>query len=77
MNLNEFKLIKNRQRPDLCYGYEKKNNNRKYSIFTMDSGRTFLASITEPRLDGKWYSEYSETKKSIDECINAFIEYEN
>ena len=41
MNLNEFKLVKNKQRPDFCYAYEKKTDSRKYSIFTMDGGKTW------------------------------------
>ena len=71
MDLKEFKLVKNRQRPDFCYAYEKKTPERKYSIFTMNGGKTFLASVDEPRLDGRWYSEFSETHNSVDECLNA------
>ena len=75
MNLKEFKLVKNRQRPDFCYAYEKKTEDRKYSIFTMDGGKTFLASIEEPRLDKRWYSEFSETHGSVQECLDAFDKF--
>ena len=71
MDLKEFKRVKNRQRPDFCYAYEKKTSERKYSIFTMNGGKTFLASVEEPRLDGRWYSEFSETHNSVDECLAA------
>ena len=33
MNLKEFKLVKNKQRPDFCYAYEKKKDSRKYSTW--------------------------------------------
>ena len=75
MNLKEFKLVKNRQRPDFCYAYEKKTPERKYSIFTMNGGKSFLASVEEPRLDGRWYSEFSETHNSVDDCLNALSRF--
>ena len=71
MDLKKFKLVKNRQRPDFCYAYEMKTDERKYSIFTMNGGKTFLASVEEPRLDGRWYSEFSETHNSVEECLEA------
>jgi len=77
MNLKEFKLVKNRQRPDFCYAYEKKTDSRKYSIFTMDGGKTFLASVEEPRMDKIWYSEFSETHNSIQECLDALGRFNN
>lgn len=45
MNLKEFKLVKNKQRPDFCYAYEKyiDNKDRKLSIFTMDGGKSFFS----------------------------------
>ncbi|MBK8807787.1 MAG: hypothetical protein IPO21_14530 [Bacteroidales bacterium] len=77
MNLNEFKLVKNKQRPGFCYAYEKKTDSRKYSIFTMDGGKTFLASVEEPRMDKRWYSEFSETHNSVQECLDAFGRFNN
>lgn len=71
MYLKKFKLVKNRQRPDFCYAYELKTDERKYSIFTMNGGQTFLASVEEPRLDGRWYSEFSETHNTVEECLEA------
>jgi len=72
MDLKDFKLVKNRQRPDFCYSYEKKEKGRKYSIFTMNGGKTFLASIEELGMDKKWYSEYSEKHDSAGKCLAAF-----
>jgi hypothetical protein len=77
MNLKEFKLVKNKQRPDFCYAYEKKTDSRKYSIFTMDGGKTFLASVEEPRMDKRWYSEFSETHNSVQECLDALGRFNN
>ena len=71
MNLQQFKLVKNKQRPTFCYSYELKEAKRKFSIFTMNSGNTFLASIEEPRKDGRWYTEFSETFSNENECIEA------
>ena len=72
MDLKKLKLVKNRQRPDFCYAYELKTDERKYSIFTMDGGKTFLASVEETRMDKRWYSEFSETRNSVQECLDAF-----
>lgn len=77
MDLKDFKLVKNRQRPDLCYAYEKKTLERNYTIFTMDSGKTFLASVQSQRLDKQWYSEFSETHNSVNECLNALSCFNN
>ena len=43
LKLTDFKIVKNRQRPDFCYAYEKYNEDKteKYSLFTMNSGTTF------------------------------------
>lgn len=55
MELSNFKIIKNRQRPDSCYAYEMYNDDKtaKYSIFTMDGGESFLASVITANLNGK------------------------
>ena len=45
------------------------SKNRKYSIFTMNGGKTFLASIEEKRLNGKYYPEFSKTVNSIEEGL--------
>jgi hypothetical protein len=47
MEIKEFKITRNRQRPDFCYSYEKYNEDKslRFSIFTMDGGKSFLASI--------------------------------
>ena len=77
MNLKEFKLVKNKHRPDLCYAYEKKTDGRKYSIFTMNGGKTFLASIEEPIMGKRWYAEFSEKHNSVQECLDAFERFNN
>lgn len=75
MNMKDFALVKNKQKPTVCYSYVKQDAYRKFSMFTMNSGKTFLASIEEPRMDRKWYSEFSQTYNSIDECLAAFTAY--
>ena len=75
MELEKFKFKKNKIRPDFCYSYEMTTKKRKYSIFTMNDGKSFLASIEELRLDGRWYQEFSENKNSINECLEAFDKF--
>ncbi|AQW91319.1 hypothetical protein [Elizabethkingia anophelis] len=55
MELNKFKITRNRQRPDFCYAYEMYNESKtaKYSIFTIDGGNSFLASVITANLNGK------------------------
>lgn len=73
MIINEFKIVKNRQRPELCYAYEKYNKDRtkKYSLFTMDGGKTFLVSITSTNASGKLvdtdFVKVASLEKGIDE----------
>ncbi len=72
LTLNNFKWIKNRQRPDMCYQYKYKSNGSKCTITTFDSGKTFLLLIESLALDGHTYlKDYSaENIGSIDECIS-------
>tara|TARA_R110002049_G_C9177884_1_gene563236 strand:- start:522 stop:773 length:252 start_codon:yes stop_codon:yes gene_type:complete len=77
MNIKEFKLVKNRQRPEFCYAYEKytSDKNKKLSVFTMDGGRSFLASITSKNNLGKMVdTDFSETFNSVDESLKALGE---
>lgn len=80
MNLTEFKIVKNRQRPDFCYAYERYNENKteKYSLFTMDGGKTFLVSLTSKNNLGKLvdtdFSEIFNTKEEALSSLNNFIE---
>tara|TARA_R110002050_G_scaffold284603_1_gene433847 strand:- start:824 stop:1105 length:282 start_codon:yes stop_codon:yes gene_type:complete len=79
MNIQDFKLVKNRQRPEFCYAYEKynKDKSKKYSIFTMNGGRSFLASITSKNNLGKLVdTDFSETFNSVDESLKALEEKE-
>lgn len=72
MKLEDFKLIKNKQKPEMCYAYETKVGGSKYCIFTMNYGKTFLASIEERRLDGRYYSEFSKHNcSSAEEALEA------
>ena len=78
MNLKEFKLVKNKQRPDFCYAYEKyiDNKDRKLSIFTMDGGKSFLASIVKKNNLGKLViTEFSEKCDTIDIALDKLNLY--
>lgn len=77
MNLKDFKLIKNKQCPDFCYSYENKINDYKYSIFTMDGGKTFMASIEKLNIDKRYYSEFSKSYNSVQECLDSFTNFNN
>ena len=78
MNLSEFKIVKNIQRPDFCYAYEKYNESKteKYSLFTMNGGNTFLASVTSTNNLGKLVdTDFSETFNTKEEGLNAIINF--
>lgn len=75
MKIEEFKKVKNRQRPDMCFAYEKYNSNKsiKHSIFTWDGGKTYLASITSKNLSGKLVdTDFSKSVSSIEEALQEF-----
>lgn len=76
MNLSDFKIIKNRQRPDLCWKYERKKEDLIYSIFTMNSGLNFQLTIEKKRLDKKFYSELSKGEMSIEQCLDEANQYD-
>ena len=72
MDISEFKIKKNKQRPDFCYAYEKYNMDKteKYSIFTMDGGNNFLVSITNTNGLGKLVDTvFSATCNSVKEGL--------
>ena len=79
MEFKEFKIIANKQRPEYCYEYVKYDSEktRKFSIFTMNGGKTFLASITSKNNLGKLvdtdYSEPFDNLQSALDGINKFI----
>lgn len=75
MLISEFKIRRNRQRPELCYGYEKIDGIKKYSIFTMNAGKTFLASLEKKRLNNRYYEEFNKTCNSIDECLKELEKF--
>ena len=79
MNLSEFKIVKNRQRPEFCYAYEKYNSDQteKYSLFTMNGGVTFLASVVSANYQGKIvdtdFSDTFATKEAGLKAIENFL----
>ena len=78
MKITDFKLIKNRQRPDLCYSYVKYNKHKteKYVLFTIDGGNSFLASIISTNNSGKLVdTDFSETFKTIEEGLNTITSF--
>ena len=72
MKIEEFTVIKNRQRPKQCYQYRNKIGKKKYEISTFNSGNTFLATIETLGLYGSYFSNFSEHFDSIDDCLNVF-----
>jgi len=72
MIIEDFKLIKNRLRPEFCFSYEKRIKGTKYTIFTMNGGKTYLASVEEKRLDNMFYTEKSKTVLNIDDALTFF-----
>lgn len=78
MELKEFKIVKNRQRPDFCYEYVKYNSDKteKYSLFTMDGAKTFLASVTSMNGLGKLVvTDYSQKFNSKEDALNGIIDF--
>ena len=78
MNIREFKLVENKQRPDLCYSFEKYNEakTKKYSLFTMDGGKTFLASVVSVNYQGKLVdTDFSETFNTREQGLDAIVNF--
>lgn len=79
MNIDDFKIIRNKQRPEFCYAYEKYNSGKtkKYSLFTIDGGKSFLASITSTNGSGKLVdTDFSITVDSVEKGICAINQFE-
>ena len=74
MIIEDFKTIKNRQRPEQCYQYRNIVGNKKYEISTFDSSKTFLATVETLGRDNSYFSQFSEHFDSVGECISAFQE---
>lgn len=73
-----YKVVKNRQRPDMCYSYEKETEHRKYVLFTMNGGTSFLVSIKERNVRG-YFTEDVFSKdglSSVAECEQAIKDFE-
>jgi hypothetical protein len=74
MEIQEFKKIKNRQRPDLMFQFRLKKDGYKFEITTMNSGKTFSASVESLALNGETYlsDSFREGFESPEDCINEF-----
>ena len=72
MIIEDFKTIKNRQRPEQCYQYRNIIGNKKYEISTFNSGKTFLATIECKGRDNSYFSQFSERFESVEKCLTAF-----
>ena len=78
MDLKDFKIVRNKQRPKFCYAYEKYNNSKtaKYSIFTINSGKTFLTTVTSMNNSGKLVDlDFSKTYNSPEDGLNGIKEF--
>ncbi|MDV3750635.1 hypothetical protein CMU19_04410 [Elizabethkingia anophelis] len=78
MKLSDFKITRNRQEPDFCYAYEMYNENKseKYSIFTMDGGKSFLASVITQNLNGKLVdNDFQENVSTPEEGLTEIKNY--
>ena len=74
LKLSDFKTVKNRQNPELCFAYEgyNKDKTEKYSLFTMNYGSTFLASVTSVNNSGKLVdTDFSQSFNSKEEGLDA------
>jgi hypothetical protein len=69
MELREFKLIRNKQQPDFCYNYKAIIGKDKFEIFTMNGGKTFLASKETQASDGTYLNVFKENVNSVDEAL--------
>ncbi len=72
MELKDFKKVENISRKDMCYSYIYKKSDFKYTIFTSDGGKKFLATIEQKRLDGRYYLVLGLNFSSTQESINHF-----
>lgn len=77
MKLKDFKIIRNRQRPDLMYQYKHYLNGCKIEITTMNSGKSFLVTIESHANNGRTYlQDFSKNHiKTIGECLNEIDNY--
>ena len=71
MRLNDFKIIRNRQRPDLMYQYRHDFSGYKIEITTMNSGKSFLITIESLANNGRTYLEDFSVNniETVDECL--------
>ncbi len=69
MEITDFKLTKNKQRPEFCYCYKRYDADKKYEIFTMNGGVSFLASIESLTLKGNYTPDFSKNVVSIEDAL--------
>lgn len=70
MQISDFKIIKNRQNPGLCYQYDFREEGYKFQITTFNSGKSYLITI-EKRVTNEWRQIFSENGVTdLQECID-------
>ncbi len=77
MDLKDFKVIKNKQRPKVFYQYRKDFGFTKVLITTFDSGETFLLTI-DRRSEGSKEYRSSYTQKDVvdvDKAVELAFHY--
>ncbi len=68
LKLNDFKLVKNKQRPNICYKYVKDIDDFKYTIFTLN-GTLFHCLIERLSWNEKYYKVKGDEFLTVDECL--------
>lgn len=56
MQLSDFTLTRNKQQPDRCFEYAKREGYTLFKIFTMNFGLTYWASIEQRSEHSKRYN---------------------
>lgn len=47
MKLKDFEIVRNKERPDMCFKYILRKDGLKFEIFTMNYGKIYNATIEE------------------------------
>jgi len=47
MKLKDFELIQNKEKPEMCYKYILRKDGLRFEIFTLNYGKTYLATIDQ------------------------------
>lgn len=82
MKLKDFKIDRNKERPEMCYKYILKKDGLKFEIFTLNYGKEYLATIEQHApVSGSPHRYISLFKTTIDfvegpkEAVIKFKEY--